>query len=128
MNETAEKPAARRVESPAAKDPAVRMFIFAAMLLLFGTWCFLDAFVRGKYPYPANGDVSDLAGYYFNHVGGIVLPLVGLVPLAWGIVFLKRRMIADEVGLGYARGRKIPWSDVTRLDAADLADKGILRL
>ena len=31
-----------RVECPAAKDPAVRLCILAALLLAFGIWCLTD--------------------------------------------------------------------------------------
>lgn len=118
-----------RVVSPPAKDPAVRLFIVAAMLLGFGIWCFLDAYVQGKYPRPENGaDFNAWADYYFNHVGGIVLPLAGLVPLLLALRFLRRPVIADAEGLGYKGGRKIRWEEVGRLDATDLAKKGILRL
>jgi hypothetical protein len=128
MNETAGSPQTDRVECPPARDPAVRLFIFAGMLLAFGGYCFLDAFIWGKYPKPADGNLSDMSSYYFNHVGGIVFPLAGLVPLWLAIAFLRRPLVADAEGLGYEGSPKVRWETVTRLDATQLQEKGILRL
>lgn len=132
MNEAADIPPITRVECPPARDPAVRLFIFAGMLLAFGIWCFIDAFVRGKYPLPAEAftwkKINLFFAPYFNHIGGIVLPLGGLVPLAMAVRFLTRKLVADEAGIGYAGATQTPWHAVTRLDAGDLRDKGILRL
>jgi len=125
MNESAET---ERVECPPTRDPAVRLFIFAGMLIAFGVWCFHDAFLRGKYPYPADGNFNDVLTHYFNHVGGIVLPLLGLIPLIKAILFLRRKLLATAEGIGYEGKTPVAWQDVQRLDAADLQDKGILRL
>ena len=114
-----------RVECPAAKDPAVRLFIVAAMLIGFGIWCFID---RGKYHWNPKGDLNEKFGYILNHGGAVVLPIAGLVPLVWGILFLRRRLVADEEGIGYAGKEKIPWSAVTGLDSSRLEAKGILYL
>lgn len=128
MNDTDQPAPPDRVECPAAKDPAVRLFILAAMLIGFGVWCFHDAYLGGKYPYPEDAKLNELMNYYFNHIGGIALPLAGLVPLIWGIVFLRRRLVATADGIGYAGRPPIPWQNVTRLDATDLPRKEILRL
>jgi hypothetical protein len=98
------------------------------MLLAFGVYCFLDAFIWDKYPKPVDGNLSDLAGYYFNHGGGIILPLAGLVPLGMAIAFLRRRLVADAEGIGYAGRAKVRWDSVTRLDATELQNKGMLHL
>jgi len=100
----------------------------AGMLLVFGLWCFYDAFVNGAYPYPADGNINKLAKYYFNHVGGIALPLAGLVPLVMGLRFLKRIVVADAEGIRMPGSPAIAWKDVKRLDATDLPGKGVLRL
>jgi len=128
MSETSDTPRQERVECPPARDPAVRLFILAGMLLVFGLWCFYDAYVMGAYPYPTNGDINLLAKHYFNHVGGIILPLGGLVPMIMGIRFLRRILVADAEGIRYPGGPAVAWKDVTRLDATDLANKGFLRL
>jgi hypothetical protein len=114
------------VECPAAKDPAVRLFIVSAMLIGGGIWCFLDGYIKHK---PAKVEtVNEIATYYTNHVGGILLPLLGLIMLIWGIVFLRRRLVADQDGIGYVGKEKIPWTAVRSLDTGKLASKGILRL
>jgi len=100
----------------------------AGMLLIFGLWCFYDAYVMGNYPKPAEYDLNKLAKYYFNHVGGIVLPLAGLVPLVMGLRFLRRIVVADAEGIRMAGRQAVAWKDVKRLDATDLPGKGILRL
>jgi len=100
----------------------------AGMLLIFGLWCFYDAYVMGHYPMPTDGDINKLAKHYFNHVGGIALPLAGLVPLVLGLRILKRTLVADAEGIRVPGSPPVAWKDVKRLDAADLPGKGILRL
>lgn len=118
-----------RVECPAKKDPAVRWFIMAGMLLVFGVYCFIDHFIRGKYPYAdPSADLNAYLKYVFNHYGAIVFNAAGLVLLVLGVAALRRRLIADQEGIGYVGKEKLPWSAFTGIDSADLADKGILRL
>jgi len=128
MSETNHTPRQDRVECPPARDPAVRLFIMTGMLLVFGLWCFYDHYIVGHYQYPKDGNVNDAARYYFNHWGGIILPLGGLVPLALGIRFLRRVLVADAEGIRVPGSPAIAWKDVKRLDATDLAGKGFLRL
>ncbi len=116
-----------RVTCPPAKDPAIRLFIVAAMLLGFGIACFLD---RNKYPPPPAWDmahINEVAGYVFNHWGPYVLLPAGTVFGVWGVLFLRRRLTADAEGIGYEGDDPIPWSHITRLDATD-ARKGIVLL
>ena len=130
MNETTDTPQPDHVECPPTRDPAVRLFIMAGMLLIFGLWCFYDAYVKypDPYPYPTDGDINKLAKHYFNHVGGIALPLAGLVPLVLGLRFLRRVLVADAEGIRVPGAPDVAWKDVKRLDATDLPGKGILRL
>jgi hypothetical protein len=128
MSETNHTPRQDRVECPPARDPAVRLFIIAAMFIGFGLYCFWDAYILGKYPYPNNGDVNLAFKHYFNHGGGIVFPLAGLVPLVMGIRFLRRVLVADAEGIRVPGSPAIAWKDVKHLDATDLAGKGFLRL
>lgn len=129
MSERAQsQEAPTKVECPAAKDPAVRLFILAGMLLAIGTWCFVDGYVRHKFPWNPDGTINEKLNYLFNHVGGIAFPILALVPLIWGVVVLRRRLVADEEGIGYVGKEKVPWSAVTSLGTAKLADKGILHL
>jgi len=117
-----------QVECPAARDPAVRLFIFAFILIGFGVWCFYDAYVLGKYKLADNMDVNAWAGFFLNRVGGVAFPLVGLIPLAMGIVHLRRKLVADADGIGYVGKDKIAWSAVRALGSEQLASKGILHV
>ncbi len=117
-----------KAECPAAREPAVRLFIVAAILIGFGAWCFVDV-RRGEYPPKMkDGNTSDVFSYWFNQAGAFVFPLLGLVPLGLAAVSLRRKLVADDEGIGYVGKKKIPWSEVRSLDATKLADKGILRL
>jgi hypothetical protein len=122
----ANQEAPAQVTCPATRDPSVRKFLVAAMLIGFGAWCFYDGFVAVK----KAGDTDDFnrnASMLFNRGGAIVLPLIGLVPLAWGLRDLRRVLVADAEGIGYLGKKHIAWSEVTGLDASD-ASKGVLRL
>ena len=127
--ETSGEPKPQRVEARATKDPAVRMFIFAALLLAFGIYCFIDAYIRHKYPHqPFSESLNAWSKWAFNHIGPFVFVPVGLVALAWGIFFLRRKLLADPEGIGYLGKEKIPWDQVTKLDATRLQSKGVLHL
>ena len=128
MSETNDTAPIERIECPPARDPAVRLFIIAGMLLAFGLWCFYDAYIKGSYPYPKDGNVNDLAKYYFNHWGGIILPAGGLIPLIMGLLFLRRKLVADAKGIQAPGRPQIAWTSVKKLDASDLAGKGVLRI
>jgi len=81
-----------------------------------------------NYPKPDPFDLNQYLKYAFNHFLPIGLIPAGLVLLIWGIATLKRRLVADAEGIGYLGKEKTPWSDIERLDAARLKDKGILQL
>jgi hypothetical protein len=117
-----------RVECRATKDPAVRLFIVAAMLIGFGTYTVLDHYVWGNYPYPKPYSLNPYLKYLFNHYVPCVLIPLGTLALVWGVRFLCRRLIADAEGIGYAGGVKILWTDVKELDASTLKSKQILCL
>jgi hypothetical protein len=128
MNETQEEAPARpevnRVECAATKDPAVRLFILAALLLGFAVWCFLD---RRQPPAAWDlGHINEISSYLLNNWGPLLLAPLGIVALIWGVVFLRRVLVADEEGIGYRGKQKIAWSDVTRLDASQLESRHIL--
>ncbi len=126
MNESAESPRTDRVECTARRDPAVNLFIIAAMGLGFGIWCLMD---RRQPPESWDLDhVNDVAAYLLNNWGPVLLLPIGLIALIWGIVFLRRKLVATAEGIGYAGKQQIPWSRVTRLDASLLASKHILKL
>ncbi|MDY7009802.1 MAG: hypothetical protein SVV80_03520 [Planctomycetota bacterium] len=117
------------IECPATREPAVRLFIVAGIFIGFGIWCFVDAHIKKKYPPEMKeGNTSDVFTYYFNHGGAVVFPLLGLIPLGLAVASLRRKLLADDKGIGYAGKRQITWSAVKSLDSSQLADKGILRL
>jgi hypothetical protein len=116
-----------RVVCPASKEAAVRYFIFAAIAIGLGLYCFYDVHA-GKYPWKDNMGLNELAGYYFNHWGAVVLPLAGLFPLVLGVLSLRPKLVADEEGIGFAGKEKLPWSAIRAVDASLLADKQLLRL
>ncbi len=119
----------QRVECLAAREPAVHKFIFAAMLLGLAAYCFIDHYVRGKFPYPGEGgDINAWARYIFNAYGPFVLGPPGLLLAIWGVVLLRRRLLADQEGVGYAGRRKVAWSDVKSLDTSRFDKKNILAL
>jgi len=117
MNEpsTSDASAPDRVECPASKDPPVRMFAVAAMLIAFGVYCAYDAFLATEDGEPKYSSEKNAASYYFNAVGGVVLPPVGIVALICGLVMLRRKFVADQEGLGYVGKEKVPWSRVSKL-------------
>jgi hypothetical protein len=117
-----------RVECRAAKDPAVRRFIFAAILLGFGIYCLVDAYILKKYPKVDSSDVNAYLAYLLNHYGPFVFIPAGLALVVSAVVFLRRKLVADEEGIGYVGKERIPWTAVRSLDTARLRDKGILGL
>ena len=126
MNESAEPAPTDRVECTAARDPAVRLFIFAAMMIGFGAWCLTDL---RKVPESWElKNINEVAGYLLNNWGPVLLVPAGMIALAWGVIFLRRKLVADAEGIGYEGRQRIAWSDVTRLDAAELKGKGLLYL
>jgi hypothetical protein len=118
----------QRVESGATRDPAIRLGIAAVMLMGMGLWCFHD---RGKYDPPEAWDmehINDAAKHVFNAYGVFAFTPPGVVLGAWALLFLRRKLIADQDGIGYAGKKKIPWGNITKLDASQAKTKGILKL
>ncbi|MCD4825984.1 MAG: hypothetical protein K8S55_15450 [Phycisphaerae bacterium] len=132
MNDTTDAPVAQdvqRVEALATKDPAVRLFIAAAMFIGFGALCLFEVWIQGKYPYvPQAEDINKWAAWLTNHYGPFVFIPPGLVLLVWGVIVLRRRLIADEKGIGYVGKETVGWDSVTQLDASELKSKGIVTL
>jgi len=129
MNDIPDSESSDRVECPAVTDPAVKSFIIAAMLLGLGIYCFIDGHIRDEYPYkPLSQDVNVWLKWAFNYYGPFVLIPLGLVALIWGIVALRRKLVADANGIGYLRGEQIAWDRVEKLDVSLLESKGVLKL
>ena len=126
MTETPEKTAPTSVTCPAAKDPAVRTFIMAGMLVGVGIWCWMDA---ANYKLPKAWDlahINDAAGYVFNHFTPWIAIPIGLLIGLRGLLALKRVLTADAEGMGFKGANKLPWDKITALDASRLKGKGIL--
>jgi len=122
MNDTPQQQAAR-VECKPAKDPAVRWFIFAAMMIGVAAWCWSDR--RAK---PEAWDlkhINDVSAYLLNNWGPVVFVPVGLLAVFMAASQLRRGLVADDEGITYGR-TVVPWREVTRLDATELKSKGIL--
>lgn len=126
VSETQEQQIPQQVQCRSTKDPAIRISIAAIMLIGFGVWCFLD---REKYPAPATWDlqhINEASKYVMNNIGPFVFIPIGLILGGVSVSYLKRRLIADETGIGYAGKEKIAWDAITELDAEKLKSKGIL--
>jgi len=118
-----------RVVCPSSHERAVRLFIVAGILIGFGVYCFVDAFVRGKYPHVRlSEDLNGWAEWAFNFFGTFVFTGLGVIPLVIAIASLNHTMIADAEGIGYVGKTKTPWSSVVSLDASQLQKKQILSL
>ncbi len=129
MNETYDKTQLLQVECTATRETAVRMFIIAAMLLGLGAYCVYDGYIVDKYPYkPFDEDINAWATWAFNQYGPYVFIPAGLIVIFFAIRSLRRRLIADDDGIGYAGKDKIPWGQITALDASVLQSKQILYL
>ncbi len=130
MTDTPEKTAPTSVTCPAAKDPAVRKFIMAGMLIGVGIYCWIDASL-GKYPPPEAWDfahINEAAGHALNHwTPWIAIPAGALMGLL-GVRALRRVLTADAEGMGYKGADKLPWDKITALDASRLKGKGILKV
>lgn len=135
MTETTGESQANRVECRATKDTAVRLFIVTAMLLALGIYCGYDGYYakdekgNEKYPYAAPGeDINTWAKWGFNHYGPFVFIPAGLVLAFLAVRSLTTHIEANDTGIGYLGKDKIPWGQITSLDASKLKDKQILYL
>ena len=130
MNDSASGNAADRVECPADKDPAVRLFIATAMAVALSIWCIIDGYIKGKYPLPEAGDpdyMNNMATHIFNHYTPFVLLPVAIILIVLAVRVLRRFITADGEGLTI-NGKRHAWSDFTGVDASRLEKKGILVL
>jgi hypothetical protein len=130
MNDTTENPQpTQRVEARATRDPTVRLFIVSGMLLVFGLWCVYEVHIVGKHEHkPFSEDINAWSSWLLNYCGPFVFIPAGLVMVIWGMLYLRRRLVADDAGIGYLGKNKIAWDDVTEVDAKKLKSKGVLYL
>ncbi len=128
MNDTSEQSQISKVQCAPTTEPAVRWFIFAAMMLGFAGLCFKD---RLEYPAPEAWDIDHInvaAKYLLNTWGPVVFAPLGLLALTMAGLHLKSKLLADDEGLGYTGKQKYGWDQVKKLDISELQDKGILYL
>ncbi len=128
MNDTQENPSNEPIVFAPTTEPAVRVFIMAAMLLGLGGWCWFD---KVNYAPPQEWTsqyINEIANYIFNHWGPFLFVPLGAVFLAMGIGHLTKKLSADSEGLGYSCCDKVLWSNVTAIDASALKEKGKLTL
>ncbi len=117
-----------RVVCGASKDPAIRLFIVAGMLLGFGVWCLRDGMGLKRPTDWSLANVNEVAKYVMNVYGPYLFIPLGVIIALWAVVFLRRVLIADGAGIGYQGKGRLAWSDVDRLDATELKTKGVLYL
>ena len=130
MNQTTEPSPAppTRVECLASREPAVRRTILAVLFLGIGLWCYSDR-NNPKYQWPSDwGNLNQVLGYVLNHWLPYLLVPAGALTLIWMLVQLRKRLVADEEGVGYVGRPGIAWSEVDSLDASRLESKGIVVL
>ena len=119
-----------RVECRANRDPAVRLLIAAAMCLGGGVWCFMDAYLKGKYPKPESGDeefMNKMAAHLFNHYVPFIAAVALVVLVVWAWKVTRRLLVADAKGLT-VNGQAYAWGDFSGVDASRLPSKGLLVL
>lgn len=119
-------PSESRVVCRAAKDPAIRLFIVAGMLMGFAIWCFRDGIGLKRPTDWGLSNINDVAKYVMNVYGPFVFFPLGVLLALWAVMFLRSRLIADIEGIGYHGKARIPWSAVDTLDATELKNKGVL--
>ena len=124
MNDTTEGSPATQVVCRAAKDLVVRPAILAAALVAGGIACAWD---QQDYK-PFATDMNAWLYWATNFYGRFVLPALALIPLYFAVRAHRRRLVADEAGIGYQGKESIAWSDVTGLDAGELEAKQILHV
>ena len=118
---------ATTLECPPTKDLAIRWFIFAGIMLGFAIWTAYEAYVLNKYPKPEEWDLNEWLGYAFNHYIIYLLAPFGILGVVKALRHLGRKITADGNGLAYG-SKTVAWADVTRLDAEQLKEKGLLVL
>ena len=124
MTENTSETQPNQVLCPASRDVAVRTFIIGGALIAFGLWCMAD-----QRPYkPLSEDINAWGSWATNFYGAVICPIVGVAAVICGIRSMRRKLIADPQGIGYAGKQQIAWSSATGLDVSKFKDKQILYL
>lgn len=114
------------VEAAPSKDPAVRQFAIAAMLIGFGLYTVYDHYILGNFQ--DGPDINTHWKYLFNHYLPYLLLPAGSIALGIGIRGLRRRLLANNTGIGYKGGQLIAWNDIQQVDARLLPSKGYITI
>jgi hypothetical protein len=116
MTENSSAAGTARVECPTAKDPYIRMLIVGIVMIGWGLLSGYDALVKkdnsGNRVYSLDNKPSH---FLFNLGMFGLLPPAGIVALVWAQRIRRRRLVADEEGLGYVGREKIAWGRLQRL-------------
>jgi hypothetical protein len=114
--QTPARPAASdHVECPAAMDPCVRMFIVALLMLAYGLYCAYDLFVATGAEGGPKYSMEKNASIYLYNVACLILVPIGAVCLAWGVVMVGRKLLADQEGIGFVGQEKVAWQRIYRI-------------
>ena len=124
MDETTPTPD-KQILCPTSRDSVFRLLIIGVALVGFGIWCMFDQ--RDHVPFSMK-NINAWGKWATNFYCAIICPILGVTMLIWASLILRRKLLADGQGIGYLGKEKIPWSDVTGLDASNLEDKQILHL
>ena len=124
MNDKTEGPRTTRVICPSVRDLVVRPLILAVGLVGFGIWC---AFDQQEYA-PFDKDMNTWLTWAMNYYGQFAFTALGMIPLYFAVRAMRRRLVADETGVGFQGKETVAWSSVTGLDASELKGKQILYL
>jgi len=117
MSDNPETTSPAKVQCTAAKDPAVRLFIIAAMAIGAAIWCWSD-----RRPYPEVWDfkhINDVAAYLLNNWGPFLFAPAAIVVALLAIRHLMLRAEANDEGITL-RNKTLRWPEITRIDASEL--------
>ena len=123
MTDSANQSTSDRIECKATKDPIVRLFILAAMLIGFGLYCYMT---REPNYTPAGKDLNKFLSWAMGEYGPFACIPPGVLVALWAFLAARKRLVVDAQGIGFVGGEKIAWSAVTAVDASRLQSKGLL--
>ena len=122
MTDTSGQTTPDRLECMPTKDPIVRLFILAAMLIGFGLYCYMT-----RTPYkPAGEDLNAFLSWVMGEYGPFVCIPPGVLVAMAAFLAARKRLVLDARGIGYAGQEQIAWAAITAVDASRLQAKGLL--
>jgi hypothetical protein len=130
MEETTSTPSAetKPLVCSVMRDPVVRMAIAVAMFIGFAVYCRVD--VEDKPTVWDLKHINDVAKWGLHVYGPYAFGVPAAAWAVWTVMFIRRKLIADEDGIRYRyfNSDPIAWEDITRVDASKLKSKGIVVL